>query len=153
MMKPLLAIVCTLAFATFASASSTAPEPAPPPAAPAKRVEVDKTQQILRAYEAERLIIETHISTGKWDRSTTNGQFQVQSKERMHYSKRYNNAPMPYSVHVTGHVFIHGYKDVPDRPASHGCVRVPLTGDNPAKRFYEWVEIGTPVSISGRWEK
>ena len=44
-------------------------------------------------------------------------------------------------------------KHVPDRHASHGCVRFPLTNDNPTKRFYEWVEIGTPVTISGRWEQ
>lgn len=32
-------------------------------------------------------------------------------------------------------------------PASHGCVRLPLTGRNPAKFFYEWVQSGTPVTI------
>jgi hypothetical protein len=28
-------------------------------------------------------------------------------------------------------------------------VRVPLTGDNPAKRLYEWIEPGTPVEVIG----
>mgnify|MGYP002527910575 CR=1 FL=1 len=55
---------------------------------------------------------------------------------------------MPYSVQVTGHIFIHGYKSVPKYPASHGCVRVPyLTDGNPARFFYEWINKGTPIKI------
>jgi hypothetical protein len=50
-------------------------------------------------------------------------------------------------VQVNGHVFIHGFTSVPGYPASHGCVRVPLTGGNPARFFYEWVDAGTPVEI------
>jgi lipoprotein-anchoring transpeptidase ErfK/SrfK len=119
--------------------------------APAKRVEIDKTQQMLRAYEDDRLVFETRISTGQWDRSTPNGQFTAGWKHRMHYSKLYHNAPMPYSVQVSGNVFIHGFSSVPRRPASHGCIRLPLSGGNPAKRFYEWVETGTPIEIRGRW--
>jgi lipoprotein-anchoring transpeptidase ErfK/SrfK len=119
--------------------------------APAKRVEIDKTQQMLRAYEDDRLVFETRISTGRWDRSTPNGQFAAGWKHRMHYSKLYHNAPMPYSVQVSGNVFIHGFSSVPRRPASHGCIRLPLSGGNPAKRFYEWVETGTPIEIRGRW--
>ena len=78
--------------------------------------------------------------------------FTAGDKFRMHYSKLYHHAPMPYSVQVTGNIFIHGFSYVPRWPASHGCIRVPLTGDNPARRFYEWVEFGTPIEISGRWE-
>jgi lipoprotein-anchoring transpeptidase ErfK/SrfK len=124
----------------------------PAPAAPGKHVEVDKTHQMLRAYEGDRLVIESHVSTGKWDKSTPNGQFTAGDKERMHYSKLFKNAPMPFSVQVVGDVFIHGFTSVPNHPASHGCIRVPLTGDNPAKRFYEWVERGTPIEVNGKWE-
>lgn len=120
--------------------------------APAKRVEIDKTVQLLRAYEDDKLVFQTNVSTGKWDRSTPNGKFAALSKQRMHYSKLFKNAPMPYSVEVVGNVFIHGFSSVPKRPASHGCIRVPLTGANPAKQFFEWVEIGTPIEILGRWE-
>jgi len=119
---------------------------------PAKRVEIDKTTQTLRAYEGDRLVFQSRISTGKWDKSTPNGHFAAGGKERMHYSRLFKNAPMPYSVEVTGDVFIHGFSSVPRQPASHGCIRLPLAGDNPAKRFYEWVEYGTPIEITGRWE-
>lgn len=125
-------------------------QPLIPPAT--KWVEIDKTRQVLRAYENDRLVFESRVSTGKWDRSTPNGQFKAGNKHRMHYSKLYHHAPMPYSVEVTGNVFIHGFTSVPRRPASHGCIRLPLDGTNPAKWFYTWVELGTPITISGHWE-
>ncbi|MDR3401106.1 MAG: L,D-transpeptidase [Chthoniobacter sp.] len=115
-------------------------------------MEIDKTHQTLSAYEGDKLVLQTHVSTGKWDKSTPNGHFQAGDKFLMHYSKLFNNAPMPYSVEVNGNVFIHGFTSVPRQPASHGCIRLPLDGDNPAKRFYEWVERGTPIDISGQWE-
>ena len=139
-----------LVFVAVAFRASAQSPPAPPP--PAKRVEIDKTHQVLRAYEGDRIVLQTHISTGQWDKSTPNGNFKAGEKHRMHYSKLFHNAPMPYSVEVTGNVFIHGFTYVPNRPASHGCIRVPLDGDNPAKRFYEWVETDTPIEISGHWE-
>jgi hypothetical protein len=120
-------------------------------AAEVKWVEIDKSRQELRAYEGARLVLKTHVSTGRWDGSTPNGVYNAGIKQLMHYSSLYHNAEMPFSVQVTGNVFIHGYSDVPDRPASHGCIRVPLTGDNPARQFYEWVEPGTPIFIIGKW--
>jgi len=120
---------------------------------PSKRVEIDKTTQTLRAYEGDKLILETPVSTGKWDGSTPNGQFSAGDKYPMHYSRLFDNAPMPYSVEVTGNVFIHGFSSVPRWPASHGCIRVPLGAGNPAKQFFEWVEPGTPIEIKGHWEK
>jgi lipoprotein-anchoring transpeptidase ErfK/SrfK len=117
-----------------------------------KWVVIDKTRQVLRAYEGRHLVLETNVSTGKWDRSTPNGEFSAGDKFRMHYSRRYHNAPMPYSVFVTGNVFIHGFGSVPPWPASHGCIRVPLSGNNPARRLFEWVEPGTPIRIVGQWD-
>jgi L,D-transpeptidase catalytic domain len=116
-----------------------------------KRVEIDKTNQVLRAYEGDRLVFQSHISTGRYDRSTPNGRFQAGEKHRMHYSRLYHHAPMPFSVEVTGNCFIHGYGEVPDYPVSHGCVRLSLSNGNPARQFYDWVEPGTPIDIEGRW--
>jgi L,D-transpeptidase catalytic domain len=116
-----------------------------------KRVEIDKTNQVLRAYEGDRLVFQSHISTGRYDRSTPNGRFQAGEKHRMHYSRLYHHAPMPFSVEVTGNCFIHGYGEVPGYPVSHGCVRLSLSDGNPARQFYDWVEPGTPIDIEGRW--
>ena len=112
-----------------------------------QRVEVSLTGQRLRAWQGSRLILETKVSTGRRN-STPAGEFKAGPfKAVMHRSSRYKNAPMPWSVQVNGHIFIHGFTSVPDYPASHGCIRVPLTGGNPARFFYEWVHRGTPVSI------
>lgn len=113
-----------------------------------KRAEVNLKEQRLRAWEGQRLVLDTNVSSGKRGR-TPSGNFSAGPyKARKHYSSRYNNAYMPYSVQVTGHIFIHGYKSVPKYPASHGCIRVPyLTNGNPAKFFYEWINKGTPIKI------
>jgi lipoprotein-anchoring transpeptidase ErfK/SrfK len=123
----------------------------PPPPLPAKRVVIDKTTQTLTAYEGETVFLQSRVSTGKAGRRTPSGNFSALEKHRMHHSRLYHNAPMPWSVQINGNIFIHGFTSVPDRPASHGCIRVPLDGDNPAKRFFEWVDIGTPVEVTGEW--
>jgi len=123
---------------------------APAMAAP-QRVVINKSQQMLRAYEGDRLVLQTHVSTGKEGKETPNGRFRAGAKYRMHRSSRYHNAPMPYSVVVNGHYFIHGYTSVPNYPASHGCIRLPLNNGNPARWFYHWIKPGTPISIVGDW--
>lgn len=39
---------------------------------------------------------------------------------------------------------IHGYKDVPTYPASHGCLRVPIPD---ARAIYDWVRIGDQIDV------
>jgi lipoprotein-anchoring transpeptidase ErfK/SrfK len=117
-----------------------------------KRVVIDKTEQVLRAYEWDRLVIESRVSTGKQGKRTPNGIFHAGEKLRMHRSRLYHNAPMPFSVQISGNYFIHGFSSVPRRPASHGCIRLPLENGNPAKQFFDWVEPGTPIEITGEWK-
>lgn len=113
-----------------------------------KRVEVNLAEQRLRAWQGARLVLETKISSGRNGR-TPAGNFRAGPfKARMHRSSRYHNAPMPFSVQINGHIFIHGFTSVPSYPASHGCVRMPLNNGNPARFFYEWVDRGTPVVVT-----
>lgn len=117
-------------------------------AAGGKRVEISLAAQRLRAWQGGRLVLESRISSGRKG-STPAGSFTAGPyKARMHYSSRYQNAPMPWSVQIHGHVFIHGFTSVPDYPASHGCIRLPLNEGNPARFFYEWVDNGTPVRVT-----
>ena len=110
-------------------------------------VEISLKKQRLYAWQGDRLVLETHISSGRNGR-TPAGEFRAGPfRSAMHYSKLYDNAPMPWSVQINGNIFIHGFKSVPNYPASHGCIRMPLTDGNPAKFFYEWVLSGTPVSV------
>ena len=81
-----------------------------------KRAEINLAQQKLRAWEGQRLVLETRVSSGKRGRTPSGDYSAGPYKARKHYSSRYNNAYMPYSVQVTGHIFIHGYKSVPEVP-------------------------------------
>lgn len=112
-----------------------------------KQVEVSLTNQQLRAWQGGRLVLQTHISSGR-NHGTPAGSFVAGPyRARMHYSTLFQNAPMPWSVQIHGHIFIHGFTSVPDHPASHGCIRLPLDGRNPAKFFYEWIDNGSPVTV------
>lgn len=66
------------------------------------------------------------VSTGQGWNWTRPGTFGVQSMKRMHYSSRYNNAPMPHSIFYDGNRAIHGTTHVErlGTQASKGCVRL-----------------------------
>jgi lipoprotein-anchoring transpeptidase ErfK/SrfK len=66
------------------------------------------------------------VSTAGSGYSTPRGTFRPQRLARMHYSKKYHNSPMPYSVFFRGGYAIHGTGAVRQlgTPASHGCVRL-----------------------------
>lgn len=67
------------------------------------------------------------VSTGMADYSTPTGAFTPSRMMKEHYSKEWDDAPMPYSIFFTdaGHA-IHGSQAVGrlGSPASHGCVRL-----------------------------
>jgi len=116
-----------------------------------KRVIIEKSSQRLIALQGSRTVFRSNVSTGKAGYRTPNGNLMAKSKQRHKRSSLYNDAPMPYSVHLVGDIFIHGYPSVPSGPASHGCIRLPLDGT--AKFFFEWVEIGTPIKVTGKWKR
>jgi len=76
------------------------------------------------------------VSTGKDLYDTPAGEFQPFRMERHHFSREWDDAPMPHSIFFTqeGHA-IHGSYQVRrlGRPASHGCVR--LAPENAATLF------------------
>lgn len=119
-----------------------------------KRIEVDKAAQELTAFQGDVVVLKTNVSTGAPGHNTPVGEFKTGYKERMHYSRKYNNAEMPYAVQVNGDVFFHGYPSVPPYPASHGCIRIPLGRNSPAKYLFGWVEKDIDVKIFGTyvWE-
>jgi hypothetical protein len=117
-----------------------------------KRVVINLAAQRLRGWEGARQVFDTRISSGRRGMGTPRGAFTAGPiKSLMVISRKYGNAPMPWSVQVQGNIFIHGAASVPRRPASHGCVRVPLFGGNPARWFYGWVNLGTPIVIRDGW--
>ena len=76
------------------------------------------------------------VSTGRRGHATPLGSFQAFRLEKDHFSKEWDDAPMPHSIFFTkrGHA-IHGSYDTKrlGSPASAGCVR--LHPDNAAQLF------------------
>ncbi len=66
------------------------------------------------------------VSTGKRGYTTPTGNYRVQRMEKMHYSRKYNNSPMPHSIFFRGGFAIHGTGAISrlGSVASHGCVRL-----------------------------
>jgi len=118
-----------------------------------KQIEISLSEQRLRAYEGQRLVLDTAISSGSASYPTPTGAFSIRSKETMHWSTQYPSW-MPYAMRVVNGIFIHeipigedgqriGASEI-GTPASHGCIRVP---QGAAQQLFSWAEIGTPVLI------
>ena len=75
------------------------------------------------------------VSTGRKGYYTPAGTYTPYRLAEMHYSKKYDDAPMPHSIFFRGGYAIHGTYDLKrlGLPASHGCVR--LHPDNAAVLF------------------
>jgi hypothetical protein len=76
------------------------------------------------------------VSTGGVGYETPSGSYHVFRMEKEHFSKEWDDAPMPYSMFFTGEGHaIHGSYHIKNlgRRASHGCVR--LAPENAAILF------------------
>jgi hypothetical protein len=127
---------------------------ATPAAQAAVLVTIDKSVQQMTVEVDGRPLYQWPVSTGKSAQyDTPNGKFKAFRMERDHFSKEWDDAPMPHSIFFTqkGHA-IHGSFDVKrlGTPASHGCVR--LLPAN-AKTLFELVEqegvLNTTVVLTG----
>lgn len=109
-----------------------------------QRVVISLDDQLAYLYRGNDMVAVASISTGREGRETPNGVFQILGKERMHHSRKYDNAPMPYVQWITDYgVGLHAGHN-PGHPASHGCIRLPSAF---AKKLYSTTDVGTPVLI------
>jgi lipoprotein-anchoring transpeptidase ErfK/SrfK len=97
--------------------------PAPPAAVVAK---VDISSQTMTVTVNGFPYAYWRVSTGRKGFNTPFGSFRVGRMAKMHYSKKYDNAPMPNSLFFYGGFAVHGTGHTKQlgRPASHGCVRL-----------------------------
>jgi peptidoglycan hydrolase-like protein with peptidoglycan-binding domain len=88
---------------------------------------VSLPEQKLTVYRGDKPLVTSRISSGKLGYSTPSGVFSILQKNRYHRSNIYSGAPMPYMQRLTwSGIAFHGSNSVPkDRPASHGCIRLP----------------------------
>jgi lipoprotein-anchoring transpeptidase ErfK/SrfK len=136
------------------------------------RVIINLSEQRAYLIEDGKVSLVSPIASGKPGWSTPTGNFSVISKDIDHRSQsfgliidgsgriasssatpgthvppgfHYQPAPMPYYMEFTAAIGMHaGY--LPGYPASHGCVRMPR---DLAERFFERVNIRTPVTVVG----
>lgn len=86
----------------------------------------------------------TTVSTGRPGYETPTGVFTILQKQVEHYSRTYDNAPMPYMHRLTWKgVALHA-GNLPGHPASHGCIRLPAGF---AKLLYGVSTLGMTVVI------
>ena len=115
------------------------------PDAPA-RVVIDRMQQLMFVYKGDTLVGVSTISSGKKGKETPLGYWKVFRRQVKGFSRKYDNAPMPYmQMYDPMGIAFHGGA-LPGYPASRGCVRLPLEF---AKKLYGLTQMGTEVVIEG----
>jgi hypothetical protein len=90
-------------------------------------IEIDKSAQRMVVSQDGAQLYEWPVSTGLRSYETPSGEYMPFRMERDHFSREWDDAPMPHSIFFTrqGHA-IHGTEHLRNigRPASHGCVRL-----------------------------
>ena len=112
-----LAVTAVIAFSLLASVGMARAE---------LNVVVNKSTQQMSVVIDGSVRYVWRISTAQDADSTPNGSFVPEHLERIWFSKRYYNSPMPYAIFFHNGYAIHGSYAI-DRlggPASHGCVRL-----------------------------
>lgn len=115
-------------------------------------IDINITEQVLSEVVDGQVAWSTHISTGNgegywyegewWLADTPRGWFQIYAKDAgwQEGALGWMYSPM----YFVGGFAIHGSTSVPDYPASHGCVRVPLDA---ADYLFDRIPIGTWVDV------
>ena len=129
------------------------------------------SEQRVYLYKGGELVGESKCSSGKNGFETPPGTYKITQKNKDHVSNLYGNfldaagevaqrdvdmskakvpegmtfagAKMPYFQRFTGGYGLHA-GNVPNRRASHGCVRLPRIM---AERFFSQTAVGTPVVV------
>jgi L,D-transpeptidase catalytic domain len=116
-------------------------------------ITVDKNAQLMTVAVDGVQRYQWPVSTGNPSHETPNGTFQTFRMEADHFSKEFDDAPMPHSIFFTkvGHA-IHGTESEGrlGTPVSHGCVRLSRAN---ATTLYALVEqqgvLNTTVTLTG----
>jgi hypothetical protein len=116
-------------------------------------ITVDKNAQMMTVAVDGVQRYQWPVSTGNPSHETPNGTFQTFRMEADHFSKEFDDAPMPHSIFFTkmGHA-MHGTESEKwlGTPVSHGCVRLSRAN---ATTLYALVQkegvLNTTVTLTG----
>ena len=141
--RSLLLALSSLTLPGVAAAATPAKPPKPAVAkkkkiAPEARlvITINKSSQKMSVRLDGDTVYTWPVSTGAKGYDTPSGNYRPFRMEKEHFSKEWDDAPMPYSIFFTGRGHaVHGSYHIKSlgRRASHGCVR--LHPDNAAKLF------------------
>jgi L,D-transpeptidase catalytic domain/Sporulation and spore germination/Putative peptidoglycan binding domain len=125
----------------------TASRPLPLARTRTRHLEIYRQRGVVLLVDHTRVVRAIHTSTGiggdSPDLGTPPGRFRIYRKETRSWSVPYKTW-LPFAAYWKGGWALHGYADVPARPASHGCARLPMPE---AKFVFDFVSIGTPVRV------
>lgn len=139
----------------------------------APMIRVNLSEQRAYFYKGGNLVGVSRISSGRSGYSTRAGNFRVLSKHPNHRSSIYGSfvdrnsgrvvkadvntrkhrapagtvyrgAKMNHYIRFNGGIGFHASGNVPNHPASHGCVRMP---PHMAQKFYQYAPVGTRVQL------
>ncbi len=107
-------------------------------------VYIDRSIQEAIVYRSDTMIGWSIVSTGRRGHETPSGTYKILLKHELYRSIRYKGAFMPHMQRLTDDgIAIHGGL-VPNYPASHGCIRLPIEF---AKLLYSVTDSKTRVEI------
>jgi hypothetical protein len=104
-----------------------------------RHVEFDWSRQLVVLADKGKARHTLHASSGKASTPTVFGTFRFYLK-----TPGTNSHGMVHSNYFIGGYAIHGYASVPNYPASHGCIRIPIPN---ALFVYRWVKLRTRIFV------
>ena len=104
-------------------------------APPEVEIHIDVSNQMMRVEVNGWTYGRWKVSTARDGYYSPRGSWRPFLLKKMHYSRKYDNSPMPNSIFFLGGYAIHAtyYVNQLGRPASHGCIR--LHPQNAAKLY------------------
>ncbi len=116
----------------------------PRPTTTAVMAIVSLNQQRVTVYDGEGQVLQSPVSTGQAGYETPAGIFTVLERKVEHYSNLYDDASMPFMQRLTWSGIALHAGVLPGRPASHGCIRMPIAF---AERLFERTKLGMRVIV------
>jgi peptidoglycan hydrolase-like protein with peptidoglycan-binding domain len=117
-----------------------------------EHVEIDVDRQVLMLVKDDDSVRVLPVSTGSGKEFMDDGQMSISYTPRgrfVVYDKTYGwednqIGTVYYANYISGGVAIHGYLSVPNQPASHGCIRIPMFA---AREVSKLLPLGTIVLV------
>ena len=135
------------------SGARAGPAPLAPRETRYAHVEVDLSRQRLSVVDDFGSVVKTlpvSSGSGKWFTSEGRTRRAITPRGRFTVDRKiagWHKSPLGmlyYPIFINRGVAIHGSRSVPPRPASHGCIRIPMSV---AKEIFDVTPIGTVVLV------